>query len=162
MTSNVGVKEINANGKNVGFETGLSDASEKARVISTIEKALKKKFRPEFLNRIDDSIMFNSLTEEDIHKIIYLEIDKLDKRINEIGFKVKINKAAIDFLAKEGYDAEYGARPLARTIRRYVEDPLADEILSGNLKDGDTIKISYDKAKNEIIVKPEKNSKSED
>ena len=162
MTSNIGVKEINANGKNVGFETGASSANEIARAKTTIEKCLKKKFKPEFLNRITDSIMFNPLNEEDIHKIVYLEIDKLDERISDIGFKIKINKAAIEFLAKEGYDAEYGARPLERTIQRYVEDPIADEILNGNIKDGDTIKISFDKAKNEIVVKSDKNSKTEE
>ncbi len=162
MTSNIGVKEISANGKNIGFETGLSSLSEELRAKSIIEKSLKKKFRPEFLNRIDDSIIFNSLTEENIHKIIHKEIEKLDKRISEVGFKVKVNKAAIEFLAKEGYDAEYGARPLARTIQRYVEDPIADEILSGNIKDGDTIKITLDKVKNEIVVKYDKSSKIED
>lgn len=162
MTSNIGVKEINSIGKSIGFQTDLTIANEEAKNKSIIEKCLKKKFRPEFLNRIDDSIIFNSLTEADIHKIIYKEIQKLDERIVEVGFKLKINKAAVEFLAKEGYDTEYGARPLARTIQRYVEDPVADDILNGKIKDGDTIKITFDKVKNEIVLKSDKNSKIEE
>ena len=99
---------------------------------------------------------------DDIQKIIHNEIEKLEARIGEVGYKIKINKAAIEFLAKEGYDEQYGARPLARTIQRYVEDPVADEILSGNVKDGDTIKIGFDKNKNEIIIKSDKTAKVEE
>jgi hypothetical protein len=160
LTSNIGVKELNSFGKNIGFETAASIANEEAKVRSIIEKALKKKFKPEFLNRIDESIIFNGLKEEDIHKIIYNEIEKLENRLSEVGFKLKINKLAIEFLAKEGYDEAYGARPLNRTIQRYIEDPIADEILSGNIVDGDTIKITFDKTKNEIFLKSEKSIKS--
>jgi len=162
LTSNIGVKELNQFGSSVGFQTAASIAGEDERARSIIEKALKKKFRPEFLNRIDESIIFNGLKEEDIHKIIYKEIEKLESRIGEVGYKLKINKAAIEFLAKEGYDEAYGARPLGRTIQKYVEDPIADEILSGNVKDGDIIKITFDKVKNEILVKSDKSNKIED
>lgn len=159
LTSNIGVKELNTFGKNLGFETSSSIANEEAKAHAIIEKALKKKFKPEFLNRIDESIVFNGLKEDDIHKIIYKEIEKLEERIGEVGYKLRINKAAIDFLAKEGYDETYGARPLTRTIQRYVEDPIADEILSGNVNEGDVIKITFDKVKNEIVLKTDKTSK---
>jgi ATP-dependent Clp protease ATP-binding subunit ClpC len=162
LTSNIGVKELNTFGKSIGFDTGFSIANEEARARAIIEKALKKKFKPEFLNRIDESIVFNGLKEEDIHKIIYKEIEKLESRVLELGNKLKINKVAIEFLAKEGYDEAYGARPLTRTIQHYVEDPIADEILSGNVKEGDVIKITFDKTKNEIVVKSDKTAKIEE
>ena len=162
MTSNIGVSELNSFGKSIGFDTGNSIANEEARARAIIEKALKKKFKPEFLNRIDESIIFNSLKQEDIHKIIYMEIEKLESRISEVGYKLRINKQAIEFLAKEGYDEAYGARPLARTIQHHVEDSVADEILSGTLKTGDTIKIILDKITNQIVVKSDKTAKVEE
>jgi len=152
LTSNIGIKEANSFGKSMGFETGSIGNNEK-RTHDIIEKALKKKFRPEFLNRIDDAIIFNGLTKEDIHKIIYLEIDSLEKRIGEMNYKLKITKEAIEYLAEQGYDETYGARPLARAVQHYVEDPVADEILSGNIVEGDTINITFDKTTNEIIIK---------
>jgi ATP-dependent Clp protease ATP-binding subunit ClpC len=156
LTSNIGVKEVASFGKNMGFESESAALKEdnKARLI--IEKALKKKFRPEFLNRIDEAIIFNSLTEQDIHKIIYVEIAKLENRLKDMKFKLKINKSAMDFLATEGYDELYGARPLTRAIQHYVEDPIADEILNGSLKEGDTINVTFDKDKEEIVVKGSK------
>jgi ATP-dependent Clp protease ATP-binding subunit ClpC len=160
MTSNIGVKELNSFGKSMGFDTGASISQEENRARAIIEKALKKKFKPEFLNRIDESIVFNGLKEDDIHKIIYMEIEKLESRISEIGYKLKTSKQAIEFLAKEGYDEAYGARPLARAIQHFVEDQVADEILSGNLKDGDVIKITFDKTTNQIVVKSDKSDKT--
>ena len=159
MTSNIGVKELNQFGKSIGFETPSTIANEEARNHSIIEKALKKKFKPEFLNRIDESIIFNSLTKDDINKIIYNEVDQVRKRLVEIGYKLEIDTNAVEFLAKEGYDENYGARPLARTIQRYVEDQIADEILSSNINEGETIKITFDTDKSEIIVKSEKPEK---
>jgi len=156
LTSNVGVKELNTFGKTIGFETATTIAGEDARNRSIIEKALKKKFKPEFLNRIDESIVFNSLKPEDINKIIYNEVAEVQKRLEEVGYKLEIEKEAVEFLAKEGYDENYGARPLARTIQRYVEDQVADEILSGNVKEGEIIKISFDSDKNEIAIKSDK------
>ena len=91
-----------------------------------------------------------------------MEIEKLESRISEVGYKLKINKSAIEYLAKEGYDEAYGARPLARTIQRFIEDPVADEILSGNVKDGDTIKITLDKTTNQIVLKSDKTVKIEE
>jgi len=162
LTSNIGVRELGSYGKNMGFETAASIVNEEAKAKAIIEKALKKKFRPEFLNRIDEAIIFNGLKEEDIHKIIYAEIERLEKRIGEIGFKIKISKEAIDYLAKQGYDEAYGARPLARAIQHYVEDPVADEILNDNAKEGDTLNITYDKKTEQIVVKPIKVNKTKE
>lgn len=159
LTSNIGIKESNSFGKSMGFETD-TNGGDSTRSRDIIEKALKKKFKPEFLNRIDDAIIFNALNRADIDKIIYLEIDNLEKRIGEMNYKLKITKDAIDFLVEEGYDEVYGARPLARAVQHYVEDPIADEILNGNIKEGDTIKISFNKELNEIVVKGEKPTKS--
>lgn len=160
LTSNIGIKEANSFGKNMGFETASSILNEESRARDIIEKALKKKFRPEFLNRIDEAIVFNGLKEEDIHKIIYVELEKLEKRIGEMNFKLKISKEAIEFLVKQGYDEAYGARPLGRAIQHYIEDPVADEILNGSIHEGETINITFDKEKEEIIVKGTKTPKS--
>ena len=159
LTSNIGVKEVASFGKNMGFETASSIVNEENRARAIIEKALKKKFKPEFLNRIDEAIVFNGLKIEDIHKIIYVEIANLEKRVNEMGFKLKVSKDAIEFLATQGYDEAYGARPLARAIQHYVEDPVADEILNDNIKEGETISIGLDKTKQEITVKSVKTPK---
>jgi len=156
MTSNVGVKDLAQFGKGLGFNTGAEIANEEEKAISILEKALKKKFKPEFLNRIDDTIIFNSLSQDDIHKIIYNEIEFLENRVNEMGYGLKLGKNAIEFLAKKGYDKEYGARPLGRTIQRYIEDPIADEVLSGRVEEGDTIKITYDSKKDKINITPQK------
>ena len=156
LTSNVGAKELTSFGKSMGFQTDSVISNEEERTRSIIEKALKKKFKPEFLNRLDEIIVFNSLKEEDIHKIIYNELDKLKERVLEMGYNIKINKSAIEFVAKNGYDEAYGARPLNRAIQRYIEDPIADEILSGNFKEGETINITLDKTKNEIVIKGDK------
>jgi ATP-dependent Clp protease ATP-binding subunit ClpC len=159
LTSNIGVREVNSFGKSMGFETASSIVNEENKARAIIEKALKKKFRPEFLNRIDESIIFNGLSEEDIHKIIYLEVSNLEKRVIEMGYNLKIDKEAIEFLARQGYDEAYGARPLNRAIQKYVEDPVADEILKDNIAEGETIHISFDKEKEEIIVAGEKPTK---
>jgi ATP-dependent Clp protease ATP-binding subunit ClpC len=153
LTSNVGAKELNSFGKSMGFQTVETIANEEERNRSIIEKALKNKFKPEFLNRLDDIIVFNSLKEEDIHKIIYNELAKLRDRVKEMGYDIKMQKSAVEFVAKNGYDEAYGARPLNRAIQKYIEDPIADEILSGNFKEGETINITLDKDKGEIVLK---------
>jgi hypothetical protein len=153
LTSNIGVSELNAFGKGLGFQTNLSIANEEARVKSILEKALKSKFKPEFLNRIDETIIFRTLTPEDIQKIVHLEIKKLETRLKENGFGLKISKEAIEFLGKEGYDPIYGARPLARTIQHYIEDAIADEILSEKLSERDIFNIDFDSGTNEIKIK---------
>lgn len=161
LTSNIGVKEVSSFGKNMGFETPTSLLNEENKTRDIIEKALKKKFRPEFLNRIDEAIVFRGLKREDIGKIIYVELEKLEKRVSEMGYTLKINEDAIDFLASHGYDEEYGARPLARAIQHYVEDAVADEILNDNIKEGETINIIYDKATDSLVVKPTKKTKKQ-
>jgi ATP-dependent Clp protease ATP-binding subunit ClpC len=157
LTSNIGVREVASFGKTMGFETESSLLNEQNKIREIIEKALKKKFKPEFLNRIDEAIVFNPLKNEDINQIIYLEIEKLRKRIVEMGYDLKVSETAINFLAKEGYDEIYGARPLNRTIQHYIEDSVADEILNDNIKEGEMISVDY--VKNEIVVKTVKKSK---
>lgn len=153
MTSNIGAKEANAFGGGIGF--GSHDIGKtQERTTSIIEKALKKKFKPEFLNRLDDTMIFNVLTKEDITKIIKLELNKLNDRIKEMGYELKVQKSAIDHICDTGYNPEYGARPLSRAIQKHIEENISDEILLGNIKEGDIIKISYDKKKEKIIVKP--------
>lgn len=153
LTSNIGVRELNSFGKDMGFKTNATIANEEEKARSIIEKALKKKFKPEFLNRLDDTIVFNSLKKDNIHKIIYAELEKLQDRVREeLNITLKINKTAVEYVANEGYDEAYGARPLNRAIQKYIEDPVADEILSGNFKEGDTIKISFDKKTEKIVL----------
>ena len=153
LTSNIGVKEVSSFGKTMGFETASSIVGEENRARGIIEKALKKKFKPEFLNRIDEAIVFNGLTPEDIHKIIHLEISKLKERVAEMNYNLEISQDAIEFLGRQGYDEAYGARPLARAIQHYVEDPVADEILNENIAEGETIKITFDTKKEELVIK---------
>lgn len=154
LTSNVGIREVSSFGKDMGFQTGADFINEETKARAIIEKALKKKFRPEFLNRIDEAIIFNSLSEEDIHKIIYVELAKLEERIGEMNYKFEIDKEAIGFLAKQGYDEAYGARPLNRAIQKYVEDKVADEILMGNISEGEIISLTLDKELQELVIKP--------
>ena len=156
LTSNVGVRELGKFGEGLGFKTDVNNtqADKDAKSRAIIEKALKKKFAPEFLNRIDDCIIFESLKPTDINKIIHLELNKWKTRLLEDkGVELKLDKSAVDFLAKEGYHEEYGARPLERVIKIHVGDLISDEILSGNLKEGDTVLISFDKKKGEVYVK---------
>ena len=153
LTSNIGVKELANFGKTMGFDTGASKLNEENRRQDIIQKALKNKFKPEFLNRIDESIVFKGLSTEDINKIIYLEIDKLKGKIKEMNFDLTISDDAINYLAAEGYDEQYGARPLARTIQHYIEDSIADEILNESIKEGETFNIGLDKKNKEITIK---------
>lgn len=152
LTSNIGIKEVQSFGKPMGLQTGTEILTEEAKIRNIIDKALKKNFKPEFLNRIDEAIIFNSLSKEDISKIIYLELASLEKRIVELHFKFEITQKAIDYLVKVGYDDAYGARPLARAIQHYVEDPVADEILSENVKEGETLVIDFDSENEKIVV----------
>ncbi len=152
LTSNVGVTELNSFGKDMGFKTDAAIVNEEEKARAIIEKALKKKFKPEFLNRIDETIVFNSLKKDAINIIIHNELNKLNKRIEEIGFKIKVNKSAIEYVSEQGYDEAYGARPLNRAIQRHIEDPVTDAVLNDEYKLGATIKISYDKKSKKIIL----------
>ena len=153
MTSNVGVKKLMDFGTGVGF--GTKSKLEKSDEIkeSLLTDELKKQFPPEFLNRLDDVVIFKSLTKEQIGKIVDLEINKLVKRVSEIGYTLQINKTAKEYLVDVGYDEEYGARPLNRSIQKHIEDPVSEEILSGRVKEGQTIKVSFSKSKEEIVIK---------
>lgn len=152
MTSNIGSRQLKDFGQGVGFGTQARSEASDADTKSIIEKALKKAFAPEFLNRIDDVVLFNSLKEEDIHKIIDLELAKLFKRIHNLGYEMKISKPAKSFIADKGYDEAYGARPLARAIQKYIEDSLAEEIINKKVSEGDVVKIDFDKKKEEIVI----------
>ena len=158
MTSNIGVKKIQDFGSGVGFGTTAKKSQEDSFTQKTIMNSLQKKFAPEFLNRIDEVIIFNSLSEQNIHSIIEIELEKLYERINELGYKIKLSKKAKDFLCKKGYDKKYGARPLKRTIQKHVEDLIAVEILNSSINDGDTITIDHVSKKSELSIKI-KNSK---
>ncbi len=166
MTSNIGARQLKDFGQGVGFQTSAKASGVTDHNNSVIQNALKKAFAPEFLNRIDDIMIFNSLMKEDIHKIIDLELESLYKRTRELGFTVEISDKAKDFIAEKGFDVDYGARPLKRAIQKYLEDPLAEEIIKSNLVDGDLISIKFDDDKKEIsidIIKPKKKkSKKED
>ena len=159
MTSNIGVRQLQDFGTGVGFGTSAQASQAEENTQKVIQNALKKAFSPEFLNRIDDMIIFNSLTNADIHEIIDIELKKLYGRVNELGYQIKITTPAKDYIADKGYDEKYGARPLNRAIQKYIEDPLAEEIINANLSTGDTIAISFDKKKEEILVKIEKEKK---
>ncbi|MGB1041739.1 MAG: AAA family ATPase, partial [Flavobacteriales bacterium] len=159
MTSNIGARQLKEFGQGVGFSTAARKAEADNHSKVVIQSALKKSFAPEFLNRIDDVMIFNSLSKEDIHTIIDIELEGLYKRTLDLGFTVEISELAKDFIADKGYDAAYGARPLARAIQKYIEDPLAEEIINSRLVEGDLISIKLNDKKDEIkieIVKPKK------
>jgi ATP-dependent Clp protease ATP-binding subunit ClpC len=156
MTSNIGSRQLKEFGAGVGFGTAAKADSSDLNSKGVIENALKRFFSPEFLNRIDDVIVFNSLEKEDIEKILELSIAELDERIKQIGFEMKLSKAAKGYLAEKGFDSDFGARPLNRAIQKYLEDPLAEEILKSDIKEGDTIKVDFDKKKDVLTFKKEK------
>ena len=153
MTSNVGARKLKDFGNGVGFGTSAQKMQESSNARSVIENALKKAFAPEFLNRIDDVVVFNTLEKNDIDKIIDIELDKLLNRIDELGYKLKLSKKAKSFIAEKGFDKQYGARPLKRAIQKYVEDLIAEEIIKSNIESGDTISIDLNKETDSLFVK---------
>ena len=162
MTSNIGARQLQDFGTGVGFGTKARSENDQENMKGVIQNALKKSFAPEFLNRIDDVVIFNSLNKDHILKIIDIELEKLFNRINSLGFKIELTKKAKVFVADKGYDEKYGARPLNRAIQKHIEDPLAEEIIQKKVKEGDLIKIDLDSKNNKIIVdiKQEKSKKS--
>ncbi|MBV6642780.1 MAG: ATP-dependent Clp protease ATP-binding subunit [Cyclobacteriaceae bacterium] len=156
MTSNIGVRDLKDFGAGIGFATQARRESSDDLMKSTIQNALKKAFSPEFLNRLDDVIVFNSLEKEHIHKIIDISLDKLFERVIELGYQVELTKAAKDFLSDKGYDPQFGARPLNRAIQKYLEDAVAEEILKGEIQEGDTIVADWDKKSDELTIKLKK------
>ena len=154
MTSNIGSRQLAEFGRGVGFNTQsnkVGDEGDNSKYI--VEKALKKAFAPEFLNRIDDVIMFNSLNKEHIHEIIDIELKGLYERVSSLNYKLKISTAAKDFIADKGYDAQFGARPLKRAIQKYLEDEMAEVIIKASVVQGDTISVGFDKKTEKIKIK---------
>ena len=158
MTSNIGSRQLADFGKGVGFTTP-SNSSDSENSSFVIQKALKKAFAPEFLNRIDDVIMFNPLTEKDINRIIDIELRGLYERVKNLNYELKISTAAKDFIAKKGFDPQYGARPLKRAIQKLLEDEMAEAILRTELKEGDVINIGFDSKKDKLKIKISSTSK---
>lgn len=152
MTSNIGVRDLKDFGAGIGFATKAKTENQDEVMRNTIQNALKKAFSPEFLNRLDDVIVFNSLERLHLHQIIDLMLKKLFVRVTNLGYNVELTEAAKDFLAQKGYDPQYGARPLNRAIQRYLEDPVAEEILKGDLADGDVILADHDGTGETLIL----------
>ena len=148
----------------LGFQQERKKKGSDEHTKGVIESALKKAFAPEFLNRIDDVVVFNSLTKENIHQIIDIELESVIERIEGLGYKINISTDAKDFIAEKGFDPDFGARPLKRAIQKYLEDPLAEEIIKSKINEGDTIKVGFNSDKKEIsisISKPRKSKKTE-
>jgi len=153
MTSNIGSRQLKDFGQGVGFNTGAKISGKATYAQGVIENALKKSFAPEFLNRIDDVIIFEQLEREDIHKIIDIELSNVYERITKLGFKLQISDTAKDFIADKGWDAQFGARPLKRAIQRYVEDVIAEEVIKTKLKESDILYVDFDESKQDVFVK---------
>ncbi|QLE03043.1 ATP-dependent Clp protease ATP-binding subunit [Galbibacter sp. BG1] len=160
MTSNIGARQLKDFGQGVGFGTSAKKAQADAHSRSVIENALKKAFAPEFLNRIDDVVVFNPLEKEDIHKIIDIELERLYQRIDGLGYHLKLTDKAKDYIAEKGFDKQYGARPLKRAIQKYIEDSLAEEIITSKLSEGDSILMDFDSEKEELTIDIKKAEKS--
>ena len=156
MTSNIGARQLADFGSGVGFGTKAKEESRDENSKTVIQNALRKAFSPEFLNRIDDMILFKSLGREEIHKIIDLELQKLYGRINDLGYNIEMTEKAKDFIVEHGYDEKFGARPLKRAIQKFIEDPLAEEIIKANLQEGDTIKMDVNDGAEELSISIEK------
>jgi ATP-dependent Clp protease ATP-binding subunit ClpC len=163
MTSNIGARQLKDFGQGVGFSTTAKTDQADTHSRGVIESALKKAFAPEFLNRIDDVVVFNSLGKEEIFKIIDIELKSLFSRISDLGYQIKLTDAAKEFIAEKGYDTNFGARPLKRAIQKHLEDPIAEEILKGDLHEGDTLEIDVDAETKElkILDKPKNRKKKE-
>ena len=159
MTSNIGARKLKDFGQGVGFGTAAQTSQADANAKGVIENALKKTFAPEFLNRVDDVMIFNNLDRDDIHKIIDIELEILFSRIKALGYDLTLTKKAKDYIADKGFDSDYGARPLNRAIQKYIEDALAEEIINSKLKEGDAITMDLDDKKNELSIKIKKQKK---
>ncbi len=162
MTSNIGARQLKDFGAGVGFNTSARQGAADDNTKTVIETALKRTFSPEFLNRIDDVVIFNSLGKEDIFKIIDITLKDVKTRLEALNYKLLLDDSAKEFLSDKGYDPQFGARPLHRAIQKYLEDPLAETILSGKVKPGDTLLVELDKTKNELVINPEKEKKKKD
>ena len=160
MTSNLGVKQINDFGLGVGFETNSTKNQASDIEKKVIEKALKHTFSPEFLNRVDESVIFNSLTINDINKIIDIELSSLIERVDKLGYKLSISKKAKDFICEKGFDEKNGARPLNRMIQKYIEDLIAKNLVSNKIKTGDNLLVDHKTNSNELNLLINKKEKA--
>ena len=161
MTSNIGVRDLKDFGAGIGFANRAKADNLDEIMKSTIQSALKKAFSPEFLNRLDDVVVFNSLSKEHIFQIIDISLGKLFHRITDLGYKIELTEKAKDFLANKGYDQQYGARPLNRAIQKYLEDAIAEEILKGDLSEGDVIIADYVDEATELSLSVTKKEKAD-
>jgi len=161
MTSNIGVRDLKDFGAGIGFASKAKEENMDEVMKSTIQNALKKAFSPEFLNRLDDVVIFNSLTKDHIHQIIDINLKKLFARITDLGYVIELTDEAKDFLSEKGYDKQYGARPLNRAIQKYLEDALAEEILKGELSDGDVIIADYPGSGDALDIRVTKKEKAD-
>jgi ATP-dependent Clp protease ATP-binding subunit ClpC len=161
MTSNTGSRQLKDFGTGIGFTTKNKEDQKREQEKEVIAKELKKTFAPEFLNRIDEIITFNSLTKEDIFRIIDIELDKLITRVRSMDLELELTEVAKNYISEKGYDSEYGARPLKRAIQKYIEDPLTEEIIKSNPKKGSKLLLDYDSDNDVMVVtvKKEKSSK---
>lgn len=165
MTSNIGARQLKDFGQGVGFSTSAKTNQADAHSRGVIENALKRAFAPEFLNRVDDVVVFNTLGKEEIFKIIDIELKSLFGRVHNLGYEVKLTDKAKEFISDKGFDINFGARPLKRAIQKYLEDPIAEEILKGEIHEGDILEIDYDKENDKIVVEnrsPGKKKKKEE
>ncbi len=153
MTSNIGTRQLKDFGQGIGFQTESRASQNNEYAKNVLQNALKKAFAPEFLNRIDDVVVFNTLTKADIHKIIDIELKSLFERVLSMGYVIKIAPTAKDFLCDKGFDANFGARPLKRAIQKYLENPMAEVMIKQNPKGGETIQIGFNKKKEELTFK---------
>jgi ATP-dependent Clp protease ATP-binding subunit ClpC len=158
MTSNIGARQLKDFGEGVGFTTASRIANAEENNKAVIEKALKRTFSPEFLNRIDDVVIFNQLTEENIFSIIDILMKGVTKRLDNLGLTLELTPEAKQFISEKGYDSQFGARPLHRAIQKYLEDPLAEEILNMNIKNGDVLIASLDKENSKITFEVRDNN----
>ncbi|HLV43164.1 MAG TPA: ATP-dependent Clp protease ATP-binding subunit [Brumimicrobium sp.] len=162
MTSNIGARQLQDFGTGVGFGTAARTAATDEDQKSVIQNALRKAFSPEFLNRVDDMILFKSLERDDIYKIIDLELATLYKRINDLGYEIELQKEAKDFIVDKGYDSKFGARPLKRAIQKYIEDPLAEQIINAKIEEGDKISLTMNEDKSGLTSTVIKGKKAKD
>ena len=153
LTSNIGMREVDEFGEGVGFKTSNSEDRYEERVQSIIDKNLKKRFNPEFINRLDDIIVFNKLSKANISKILEVHLGFLKDRMLEMGYIIKVTKSAKELVMEKGYSDKYGARPMNRAISNYLEDAIAEEMLKSKVEKGSTLSLSYDKKSNKIKVK---------
>ncbi|MCB0640766.1 MAG: ATP-dependent Clp protease ATP-binding subunit, partial [Phaeodactylibacter sp.] len=152
MTSNIGVRQLKDFGQGVGFATKARMEAAEDHSKSVIQTALKRTFSPEFLNRIDDVVIFNSLGREEIFKIIDITLKDLHRRLDGMGYSLALTDEAKDFVAEKGYDPQFGARPLNRAVQKYIEDPLAEFILNQNPPEGSALEAGLAKDKDKLEI----------